>query len=138
MLLNFHLFHFDHFYCHLSPCKFDSARGLRLFSRQNKLYHKDRNRNLPGIKFWFSSWYATILACWYFLPSRISFFPGSTRKLRPYRVGKNLKMSTRGHYEGSEMSSKVRDFRQKKSRQKCVILGPSSILILNTSSILNP
>ena len=46
-------------------------------------------------------------------------------------------MSTRGHFEGSEMSSKVRDFRQKNSRQKCGILGPSSILILNTSSILH-
>ena len=53
------------------------------------------------------------------------------------RAGKKLKMSAHGHFEGSEMPSKVRDFRQKKLRQKSVILGPSSILILNTSSILN-
>ena len=54
------------------------------------------------------------------------------------RAGKKLKMSTHGHFEGSEMSSNVRDFRHKNSRQKCGILGPFSILILNTSSILDP
>ena len=54
------------------------------------------------------------------------------------RAGKKLKMSTRGHFEGSEMSSKVHVFRRQNSRQKCGILGPSSILILNASSILHP
>ena len=57
------------------------------------------------------------------------------------RAGKKLKMSTRGHFETSEMSSKVRDFQQ--IATKCMILGPSSILrqslILNPqSSIFNP
>ena len=57
-------------------------------------------------------------------------------RLKTRTAGKKLQMFTRGHFEGSEMSSKLRDFRQKKSRQKRVILGQSSIL--NTFSIFNP
>ena len=50
------------------------------------------------------------------------------------RAGKKLQMSTRGYFEGSEMSSKVSDFRQNKIATKVRDLRP----ILNTSSILDP
>ena len=34
------------------------------------------------------------------------------------RAGKKLKMSARGHFEGSEKSSKVCDFRQRETKKK--------------------
>ena len=35
------------------------------------------------------------------------------------RAGKKLKMSARRHFEASEMSSKVRDFRQWETEKRC-------------------
>ena len=72
-----------------------------------------------------------------------------------HRAGKKLKTSARGHFEGSELSSKVRYFRPKKIATKVrdlrpilnphaqYFLNPQSlililIIILNTSLILNP
>ena len=59
------------------------------------------------------------------------------------RAGKKLNMSARRQFEGSEMSSKVRDFLPQKMRQQCVILGPSSMLPQSSNldpqpSIFNP
>ena len=60
-------------------------------------------------------------------------FPNHTKICR---AGKNLKMSTHEHFEGSEMSSKVRDFRPKKIVKKVHDLRP--ILNPNPQYILNP
>ena len=43
---------------------------------------------------------------------------------QPDTAGKKLKMSTRGHIEGSDLSSKVRDFRPKKNATKVRDLRP--------------
>ena len=52
------------------------------------------------------------------------------------RAGKKLKMSARGHFKGSDMSSKVRDFRPKKIATKVPdlrpFLNPHSLYFLNS------
>ena len=56
------------------------------------------------------------------------------------RAGKKLEMSARGHFEGSEMSSKVRDFRPKKIATKArdlrPILNPHLQYFLNPQSLI--